>query len=32
MGPDAVVEKPEALRDQLKRECAELQSLYEGCT
>lgn len=30
MGPDAVVEEPEALREQLKRECAELTRLYKG--
>lgn len=30
LGPDAVVEKPEPLREQLKREWAELQSLYDG--
>ena len=30
MGPDAVVEEPKALREQLKRECAELTCLYEG--
>ncbi len=28
LGPDAVVEEPETLREQLKREWAELQSLY----
>lgn len=30
LGPDAVVEEPEPLREQLKREWAELQSLYGG--
>ena len=28
LGPDAVVDEPETLRSQLRRECAELQALY----
>jgi predicted DNA-binding transcriptional regulator YafY len=28
LGPDAIVDEPKLLRIQLKRECAELQSLY----
>ncbi len=28
LGPDAIVEEPENLRSQLRRECAELQALY----
>ena len=30
LGPDAVVEEPESLRAQLKREWEELASLYEA--
>ena len=32
LGPDAVVEAPEPLREQLKREWADLLSLYGGST